>query len=364
MYESPEIAIVGGGPAGLTAAVILCKRGHNVRVYEADISPSHRTQGGTLDLHADAGQLALERAGLLDAFRAVARHEDQNTKNLDPLTGLVAEVPPHPGEEMDRPEIDRGILRELLLAALPSDVVIWNSKLESVQMDAGGRHHLILHDGAVVAADIIVGADGAWSRVRNALTTIRPSYTGVTFMEGWIENPTRAQANLVGEGSMFAFGGPEAIFAQKNGAGRICVYAAARRPEAWLRKQLEQLSPLTAVQGLYQGWADNFLDLIDGCETFTERPIYSLPADFSWTSVPGITLIGDAAHVMPPLGVGVNLAMLDASDVAIAIAQERDWRDGIQQSEIAIRNRAQGYMRDIIPQFEEWFSGPSVAQFL
>jgi len=364
MSKSLEIAIVGGGPAGLTAAIILRKHDHRVRVYELDASRDHRMQGGTLDLHADAGQIALQRAGLLEDFRAIARHEDQNSKNLNPMTGLVEDVPPHPGEEMDRPEIDRGVLRELLLSALPTDCVVWNSKVERVEPDDGGRHRLVFQDGTDAEADIVIGADGAWSRVRKALSSNSPFYTGVTFMEGWLESPSAAQVDLVGKGSMFAFGGPEAIVAQKNGAGRICVYAAAKRPLTWLRKQLDQISSPTLVQDMFKGWAPNLLDLIRGCDTFTERPIYSLPADFTWTTIPGITLVGDAAHVMPPLGVGVNLAMLDASDMATAVAQADDWREAMQQAEIAIRDRAQGYMREVIPQFEEWFAEPSPVRLL
>lgn len=359
MSGSPEIAIVGAGPAGLTASIMLHRCGYRVRVFELDSSLHHRMQGGTLDLHADSGQLALSRAGLLKDFRAIARHEDQETKNVNPLTGLADEVGPQPIEEMDRPEVDRGVLRELLLSAIPADCVVWDAKVERVEPNSRGPHRLIFQDGAVTEADIIIGADGCWSRVRRSLSQVSPSYTSITFMEGWIEAPTSTQADLVGKGSMFAFGGPETLVAQKNGAGRICVYAAAKRSQPWLKTQLEKVSSLTLVREMFKGWSPNLLELICGCKSFTARPIYSLPADFTWTSIPGLTLIGDAAHVMPPLGVGVNLAMLDASDMAIAISQADDWRDAMKQAESAIRQRARGYMGQIIPQFEVWFAEPS-----
>lgn len=98
------------------------------------------------------------------------------------------------------------------------------------------------------------------------------------------------------------------------------------------------------VRRIYQGWAAN---------------LRSLPADFGWQAHPGITLIGDAAHLMPPLGVGVNLAMLDAADLAVAIGDGADWQEGPRQSEIRIRDRAQSHMREIIQGFTEWFAGPS-----
>ncbi len=359
MSRSLQIVIVGGGPGGLTAAIILHRQGHQVRVYEADPSADHRKQGGTLDLHADSGQLALHRAGLLDSFRAIARHEDQNSTDIDPVTGQVEQTPPHPEEDMDRPEIDRGLLRQLLLGALPPGCVVWDARLDHVEIGMQGRHTLVFQSGPRVEADVVIGADGAWSRVRKALTPVAPFYTGVTFLEGWIETPTPAQTDLVGHGSLFSFGGPEAVFAQRNGEGRICVYAAVQRPQEWLKTQLAQMPAPELARHIYQGWAANLRSLLDGCAAFIERPIYSLPADFGWQAHPGITLIGDAAHLMPPLGVGVNLAMLDAADLAVAIGDGSDWQEALRQSEIRIRDRAQSHMREIIPGFTEWFAGPS-----
>lgn len=359
MQKMPRIAVVGGGPAGLTAAVILHKQGHQVTVYETDVSPDHRKQGGTLDLHEDKGQVALRHAGLLDAFRAIARHEDQENKNVDPVTGLVEVVPPHPGEELDRPEIDRGVLRELLLAAVPNEAIVWNSQLRHLDIDTSNYHRLSFTDGRQEEADVVIGADGAWSKVRKSLTPTLPFYTGVTFLEGWIEKPTLAQAHLVGRGSMFSFGGPEAIFAQRNGTGRICVYAAVKRPSEWLEEQRSNLSATDFVQKIYQAWSPNLVDLLSGCVSFSERPIYSLPADFSWPSSPGISLIGDAAHLMPPVGLGVNLTMQDAAELAMAMAGTEDWQSAIRLAEIEIRNRAQAHMREAIPGFSEWFAAAS-----
>ncbi len=355
MHKTLHIAIVGGGPAGLTAAAVLHRHGHSVRVYDIDMSREHRAQGGTLDLHEDKAQIALQRAGLLDAFRAVARHEDQENKNVDPVTGDVQRGEVQDDEALDRPEIDRGALRDLLLSALPDDVIMWGHRLKSVESAQDGRHHLHFADGGTVTADLIIGADGAWSRVRAALSPELPFYTGVTFLEGWIENPTPRQADLVGRGTMFAFGGPQAIFAQRNGQGRICVYAAVKRGQDWLKEQLAATSALQVVQGIYAGWADNLVDLLDGCADFVERPIFSLNPDFHWTSRPGMTVIGDAAHLMPPVGLGVNLAMLDASDIALAVVENADWQTAVSTAEGHIMDRARAAMAEAVPGFAEWF---------
>ncbi len=350
----PEVAIVGGGPAGLTAAVILQRGGLRVRVYEHEAAAAQRAQGGTLDLHEDKGQIALERAGLLEAFRAIARHDDQDERNVDPFSGQIVTGISRPDEHLDRPEIDRGVLRRLLLDALPADVMQWGRELVRVESGEAHRHRLVFTDGSQAEADLVIGADGAWSRVRACLTNIRPLYTGVTFFEGWIESPSPQADELVGHGSLFAFGGPEAIFAQRNGQGRICVYAALKRSQHWLKHEIT--SGLTApIRASYRGWASNLLGLLDECGDFIERPIHTLPADCGWTPRTGITLIGDAAHLMPPVGLGVNLAMLDAADVATALCSGPDWRNALLDAEARIGERTRGVMAEAIDGFQRWF---------
>ena len=356
MSSRPGIAIVGGGPAGLTAAVILHRAGHQVCVYEGDSSERQRLQGGTLDLHADSGQLALRCAGLLEAFQAVARHEDQEERMVDPHTGEAVAGRMGPEGEIDRPEIDRGALRDLLLNALPDDVVRWGYRLDRIESGAVHRHSLVFMNGARSEADIVIGADGAWSKVRPFLTPLKPSYTGITFFEGWIDKPRTEIAELVGHGTLFCFGGEEALFAQRNGGGRICVYAAVKRPSDWLNAQVEKHGASKLMAGIYDSWAPNLRQLLSSCGAFVARPIYSLPADFAWTPRKGVTLIGDAAHLMPPVGVGVNLAMLDASDLVSEIVRESEWENALRSAEAGIRMRAKGIMPRALAGFQEWFS--------
>ncbi|WP_424192433.1 FAD-dependent monooxygenase [Ampullimonas aquatilis] len=355
----PKIAIVGGGPAGLTAAVILHRGGHRVCVYEGELSTAHRAQGGTLDLHEDKGQIALKRAGLLDAFRAIARHEDQDERDVDSISGRAIAGTSRPDEHLDRPEIDRGVLRNLLLDALPADVVRWGSRLTHIDSGGACQHELFFADGSRVKADLVIGADGAWSRVRPSLSEIQPIYTGITFFEGWIEAPTTQEAALVGRGSLFSFGGAEAIFAQRNGQGRICIYAALKRPKDRLENETAHIAARELLQTCYQNWAPNLRHLLHACGVFAERLIYTLPADFGWMPRMGITLIGDAAHLMPPVGLGVNLAMLDAADIATALCGEPDWRNAIRLAEVQINDRARAVMPDAIEGFQQWFSSRS-----
>ncbi|MHC1481501.1 FAD-dependent oxidoreductase [Frateuria aurantia] len=356
MSIKPRIAIVGGGPAGLTAAVMLHRGGFEVRVYESESSAQQRTQGGTLDLHEDSGQMALRRAGLLEAFRAIARHEDQEERLANPLTGHITTGRMGPEGEMDKPEIDRGELRKLLIDALPDDTVLWNHRLASLDSGATGMHSLVFTNGLSVEADIVIGADGAWSKIRAGLSASQPAYTGITFCEGWIDQPSAEVSELVGHGTLFCFGGEEAIFAQRNGRGRICVYAALKRSIAWFDTRLERQDLKAIVARSYETWAPNLRQLLDSCDEFVRRPIYSLPADFEWTPYKGVTLIGDAAHLMPPVGVGVNLAMLDASDVAAALCSMPDWESALRAAEIVVCERASTMMPEAISGFQSWFT--------
>ncbi|HBP4890019.1 TPA: FAD-dependent monooxygenase [Pseudomonas aeruginosa] len=362
MFQKPRIAIVGGGPAGLTAAVILHRGGYQVNVYEGESSEQQRTQGGTLDLHEDAGQIALQRAGLLDAFSAIARHEDQEERVANPLTGHVAAGRLGPDGNVDKPEIDRGDLRKLLLDALPADVVQWGHRLAYMDVGKTERHGLVFTNGSRAEADIVIGADGAWSRVRSFLSTSQPIYTGITFFEGWIERPVAQVAELVGRGTLFCFGGEEAIFAQRNGAGRICVYAALKRTPEWLDSQIERQGSSMLLAGCYEKWAPSLRQLLDSCGDFVRRPIYSLPADFGWVPRKGVTLIGDAAHLMPPVGVGVNLAMLDASDVGEALCTLPDWMNAIRHAETTVCERAKAMMAEATTGFQDWFTQESCHQ--
>ncbi|VTP13608.1 6-hydroxynicotinate 3-monooxygenase precursor [Phytobacter ursingii] len=356
MSDKLNIAIVGGGPAGLTAAVILQRRGFNITVFEDESADSERSQGGSLDLHADSGQEALRRAGLLAQFRKIARHEDQQSRVLNYRTGEVEGDMLTPEGEMDKPEIDRGELKKLLLNALLPETIQWGHKLHYIDYGLNGKHGLNFRNGRRVEADIIIGADGAWSRVRTYLTPERPFYTGITFFEGWIDQPTGGINSIAGKGTAFSFGGAQALITQRNGGGRICVYAALKRDMDILNQDIASSGINACVRDGYKDWAPCLQSVVNATGDYVRRPIYSLPMDFGWAPRPGITLIGDAAHLMPPVGIGVNLAMLDASDVAQALCEASHPLNGLRYAETIIMERARDIMPGAISGFQNWFS--------
>lgn len=192
--------------------------------------------------------------------------------------------------------------------------------------------------------------------MRSFLSPIQPIYTGISFLEGWIEEPSVETAQLVGHGTLFGFNVTEAVFAQRNGGGRICVYAALKRTHQWFDEDAKRHSLKEIVTQNYDKCAPNVRQLLDECSEFVRRPINSLPVDFKWISRKNVTLIGDAAHVMPPVGVGVNLAMLDASDVATALCSSSDYSSVLRDAETMIVERDSGIMPEANAGFQEWFT--------
>ncbi|MFI5976172.1 FAD-dependent oxidoreductase [Streptomyces sp. NPDC051452] len=312
---------VGSGPAGLTFARVLHRHGHRVAVLERDPAPDARPPGGTLDLHEGLGQLALDKAGLLAEFQALSRPEGQAMRILDTDGTVLRDWQARPDDRAN-PEIDRGQLRDLLLGPLD---VQWGRGV--TQVVPGARDGVLVDfaDGRQEAFDLVVGADGAWSRVRPAVSSVTPHYTGVTSVETSLDDVDSRHpglARLIGDGSLAVYGVNRALVAQRNSGGHAKVYAQFRAPLDW-HTHLD-LADVEAVRSslltLFDGWAAPVLDLLRHGTAFTHRPLYVLPESHTWTHVSGVTLLGDAAHLMPPLGAGANLAMLEGAELAESIA--------------------------------------------
>lgn len=338
MPPVPRIAIVGGGPAGLTLARILHVHDIPVTVFERDAHALERPQGGTLDLHVDSGQLALRRAGLWEAFPGIARYENQGTRLLDSQGRVLFEESDASGE---RPEVDRTALRNLLLDALPADIVRWGRTLRDVHEGGDGRWELGFDDGREGPFDLVVGADGDWSRIRPWLSSYQPEYTGLTFIELGIDDVDTMHprvAALVGPGKVDVIGGGRAIIAQRNANSHVRGYVVFRVPQDWVARTFDFASPSAVRQALLAQFADWHPDILELIRVSNDRilcrPIHALPVGHRWTHRRGLTLIGDAAHVMSPFGgEGVNAAMLDAVELAERLVGASDWPAAVQAFE-------------------------------
>ena len=325
VIQNKKVAIIGGGPGGLTLARLLQLKNADVKVYERDENKDVRVQGATLDLHEESGLEALSRAGLMDEFRANFRPNAGKLKILDKNLNVFLDE--HASEESyaeDRPEIDRAPLRKILLGSLEPETVVWDSQFVSMEkQDEGWLLHF--KNGNSYYADIVIAGDGAHSKIRPYLTDIKPIYSGITMVEGNIYN---AEINapklwkLVNDGKIFVLDNNQSLLFSTKGDGTLTFYTGCKTDENWVRNSEIDFNNKEQVFDWFKkefgSWNETWQELFESDEmSVIPRPQYHYPPDQSWETSSNLTLLGDAAHRMPPYaGEGVNMAMQDAFELA------------------------------------------------
>ncbi|MFJ9421877.1 FAD-dependent oxidoreductase [Streptomyces sp. NPDC101249] len=322
------VTIIGAGLGGLTLARVLHVHGIPVTVHEAEASPTARAQGGLLDIHEHNGQRALRAAGLYEEFLGIV-HQGAQASRIADKDGTVLLDEPDDGTG-GRPEVPRAALRRMLVDALPEGTVRWGRKVTGARSLGGGRHEVTFADGTTVTTGLLVGADGAWSRVRPLLSDAVPAYIGRSMIETYlydVDTRHSESARVVGDGSFSALAPGRGISAHREPDGVLHTYVTVDKERAWLDAIdfTDAEAARAAVAAEFPDWAPGLTALLtDGESAPVPRTVNTLPDDHRWDRVPGVTLVGDAAHLMPPSGEGANLAMYDGAELGLALAAHPD----------------------------------------
>ncbi|SHH42649.1 FAD-dependent oxidoreductase [Flavobacterium johnsoniae] len=328
LLDNKRIAIIGGGPGGLTLARLLQEKGALVKVYERDQDRYVRQQGSTLDLHEDTGLKALLTAGLMDDFKKNYRPGADKMKITDRnMTVVYNDGDEKPEEDFGnvhfRPEIDRGPLRDLLISSIKEENIVWDSKFTEMK-PSGSGWEISFENGTTAYADLVIASDGANSRVRKYITDIQPVFSGVTAIEINVYNAEKNAPKLwklVNDGKIFALEQGKTLLFSAKGDGTLTLLIGLKTAHDWLAKSGIDFTNKTEVSEWFKeefkNWNPDWQELFESDDVWlTPRPMYHFPLDQSWKPLPNLTMIGDAAHRMPPYaGEGANQALADALEL-------------------------------------------------
>lgn len=290
-------------------ARLLQKNGVRCKVFEGEKDRHTREQGGSLDMHPDKGLLVIKEAGLYDKFLEHARPEGDVMRILrsdgkvlldegEDQGGKVEDTKSQDGEVNGRPEIDRTKLRDILFESLEPDTIQWGHRLARVQPSSDQTNTaftLEFASGSPSGAfDLVVGADGAWSRVRHLLTDAQPVYSGIGGIEVRITDiDARAPdlARRVGNGTCSSYGDNRAVMSQRNGDGSVRTYAFVRMDAGWLEQSSIDFKGDTRealrrfVEMYFGSWEDEgakAMVLRADLDAVVVRNIWMLPVGTRW----------------------------------------------------------------------------------
>ena len=317
-----SIAIVGAGIGGLTAALSLHRAGFDVHVYEQASTVSE--VGAGIQVSPNASRV-LHGLGLADdlaetGVRPLAMHQrrwqDGRTLVRAPLGDVVVEAIGFPHYQMHRAD-----LLATLLRALPAERVHVGHRLVGLA-DHGDRVEARFESGDTVTADVLVGADGIHSLVRETLFGPQDAhFTGCAAYRGLI--PSERLADLELEVTSQVWMGPGKHFVHYYvQAERLVNFVAVVEQDSWTRESWTDQGDLAAALAEYDGWHPQVRTILGSVdETFVWALFDRAPLE-RW-SVGRVTLLGDACHPMLPfMAQGAAQAVEDGATLTACLLRE------------------------------------------
>jgi salicylate hydroxylase len=311
--EQLQVAIVGGGIGGLSAALALRVRGLKVAIFEQAVEL--REIGAGISIHANAA-LLLQRIGLTDSIKKIGV----------PIAGLLLRT--SAGEPIDFAarapgiqtyNVHRAEFRKLLCDAQPDGALHLGHRL-SRAIESDGCVQLTFANGATVETDLVIGADGIHSVLQREIgLKTHPSSEGIMAYRGLIPSTRLSWAKDIGGKMRMWLGKGRSFLCYPVSSGRLMNMVAFVPTNLESEESWTAPGDLNMLAAEYAGWDDPVLETIGALDQTFRWGIYDRPALPYW-SVGRMTLLGDAAHPMVPhLGQGAAQAIEDGFTLAVLL---------------------------------------------
>ena len=319
MTRPLRMSIVGAGLGGLVAAIAARRAGMEATIYEQ--APAFGGVGAGIQVGPNAVKV-LRALGLesgLQAFGAMPEHHvGRNWKSGRILFKSATRVACL--ERFGAPyyQVQRSDLHAHLKAALPPEAIRPGLRCVGVESTPAAAR-LRFADGSEIESDVVVGADGIHSTVRDCLLGPRkPRFTGVICWRGQVE-ADRLPAGLIPPDSLNWMGPGGCIVHYYVRPGRLINWIAHRTTDIWAEESWSVEGDKREMLAAFEGWHESLRILLGATERIYKWAILDREPLPGW-SKGRITLLGDAAHPMLPfLAQGGAMAMEDGYVLAQAL---------------------------------------------